>query len=280
MHVSDLKKTATRLRIDILKMIHKASSGHTGGSLSVIDILVALYFGEINGQKVLNCDSEKPDCEDRDYCVLSKGHASPALYAVLAEVGFFPKEELDHFRQINSLLQGHPVIKVPGVCMTTGSLGQGLAVSNGIALSLRIDKKLHRVYCILGDGECQEGQIWEAAMAASHYRLDNLCAFLDFNKLQIDGEVKRVMNIEPIVDKFNAFGWKIIRVTDGHNFDMILDAIDQAWKTVRRPTIIVADTIKGKGVPFAENKVSYHGVALSDEEMEVAVPGLEKEITL
>lgn len=278
MQVSELKKTATRLRIDILKMIHKANSGHPGGSLSVIDILVALYFGEINGQRVLNYDPNKPDFEGRDYCVLSKGHASPALYAVLAEAGFFPKEELGHFRQINSLLQGHPVIKIPGVCMTTGSLGQGLAVSNGIALSLRIDKRPNQVYCILGDGECQEGQVWEAAMASAHYKLDNLCAFLDFNKLQIDGEVAKVMNIEPIVDKFIAFGWKVIRVTDGHNFDMILDAVDQAWKTVRRPTIIVADTIKGKGIPFAENKVSYHGTALSDEEMEVAVPWLEKQV--
>ncbi|MBU1992892.1 MAG: transketolase [Patescibacteria group bacterium] len=278
MTTNELKIKATELRIDILKMINKANSGHPGGSLSAIDIMTALYYGDTDGKPFMKIDSSKPSFEGQDYFVLSKGHAAPALYAVLADKGFFAKEELDHFRQMNSLLQGHPSRKIPGVTMTTGSLGQGLAAADGLAMSLKMDRQPNRVYCMLGDGELQEGEIWESAMTAAHYKLDNLIAFVDKNELQIDGLVKAIMNVDPVAQKFESFGWKVIQVVNGHDMDEVSGAIKKALKVQRQPICIVANTIKGKGVPFAEGKASYHGTPLSDEEMAEAIPLLKKEI--
>lgn len=276
MGINELRKKAAELRIDILKMIHKADSGHTGGSLSAIDLIVALYYGQVDGESILKYDSKKPDWDGQDYFILSKGHAAPALYAVLADKGFFPKDELNHLRQVNSMLQGHPVRRIPGVTMTTGSLGQGLSVANGLAMCLKMDRYPNRVYCMLGDGELQEGQIWEACMSAAHFKLDNLIAIIDKNGLQIDGPVRAIIGIDPLAAKFESFGWKVIRILNGHDFEEILNAFSKARKVQRQPICIIADTIKGKGVPFAEGKVSYHGVALSDGEMAEAIPLLEK----
>jgi transketolase len=277
MNEKELAKKAAELRIDILKMIHKANSGHTGGSLSAIDIITALYYGEVSGEVLMKTDAKKPDWDSQDYFILSKGHAAPALYSVLADKGFFAKEELNHLRQVNSLLQGHVVRKIPGVTMTAGSLGQGLSAANGLAMCLKMDRKPNRVYCMLGDGELQEGQVWEAAMSAAHFKLDNLVAIVDKNELQIDGPTRAIMGIDPLAAKFESFGWKVIQIVDGHDFEEILQAFDKALKVQRQPICIIAHTIKGKGVPFAENKVSYHGVALSEEEMSEAIPLLEKE---
>jgi transketolase len=277
-NIKDLKKKAIQLRIDALSMIHKAKSGHTGGSLSVMDILVALYYGEINGESIMRYDPQKPGWEDQDYMILSKGHASPAIYSILADVGFFDKSELDYFRQVNAMLQGHPVIKIPGITMTTGSLGQGFSSAHGLALSLKLDHKPNKVFTILGDGELQEGIVWETAMAAAHYNSDNLIAFVDNNQLQIDGNTRTIMKVEPIVDKFEAFGWRVIPVKNGHDFEELFFAIEKAFTSSRKPTCIVCNTVKGKGVSFAEGKVGYHGMPLSDEEMAEAIPALEKKL--
>ena len=274
----ELHKKATKLRIECLKAIHKAGSGHTGGSLSVMDILVGLYYGEISGEPIMKFDPKKPGWEDQDYCILSKGHAAPALYAVLADLGFFDPSELDYLRQVNALLQGHPVLKIPGVTMTTGSLGQGFSAAHGLALALKMDRKKNRVFTILGDGELEEGIVWETAMAAAHYKSDNLIAFIDNNELQIDGFTRSVMNVDPIVDKFESFGWRTIPVNNGHDFEELLGAIDKALFTARKPTCIVCKTVKGKGVTFAERNASYHGVALSTQEMEEAIPALERQL--
>ena len=259
---------ANTLRIDIIKMLEKSKSGHPGGSLSACEILTALYFKE------MNIDPKNPKKDDRDRFVLSKGHGAPVLYAALAEKGYFPKEELSSLRKIDSMLQGHPDMKgTPGVDMTTGSLGQGLSAANGMALASKLDNKGYRVYALLGDGEVQEGIIWEAAMFAAHYKLDNLTVFIDHNGLQIDGRNKDVMNIEPIDEKFKAFGWHTISI-DGHDFQEIFNAIDQAKKVEGKPTIIIAKTIKGKGVSFMENQVGWHGNAPSKEEAEKAIKEL------
>lgn len=264
----DLERIANNMRIDIINMLSESKSGHPGGSLSACEIVAALYFKE------MNIDPKNPHWEDRDRFVLSKGHGAPVLYAALAERGYFPKEELNHLRKINSMLQGHPDMKgIPGVDMTTGSLGQGLAAANGMALAGKIDKKDYRVYALIGDGESQEGIIWEAAMLAAHYKLDNLTVFLDHNGLQIDGPNEEVMNIEPIDDKFKAFGWNVINI-DGHSFEEILKAIDEAKNTKGKPTMIVAKTIKGKGVSFMENQVGWHGKAPSEEEAKKAIDEL------
>lgn len=293
MRLSQLKKKATELRIDTLNMISKAGSGHTGGSMSVMDILVALYYGtgssvDPSGNAVggfgKSCVGRgrgkfgEAKEEDKDYIILSKGHACPAQYAILADQGYFPKEELGHLRQVGALLQGHPTVKIPGIAVATGSLGQGFAAAHGIALALKLDKRDNKVFVVLGDGELQEGLIWETAMSASHYNSDNLIAIIDNNGLQIDGPTRAVMNVDPIQDKFESFGWKVIRVLDGHNFEQLLEAIDKARRVERRPVCIWCKTIKGKGVPFAENKASYHGVALSREELKVANEELEKSI--
>ena len=270
--ITELKKIAANVRINALTAVHSAASGHPGGSLSISDVLTLLYF------EVLNIDPKNPDNPDRDRFVLSKGHCSPALYGVLAERGFFPKEDMPLFRKTGSYLQGHPDMKsVPGVDMSSGSLGQGICVANGMALAGKIDNKSYRVYTILGDGELEEGQVWEAAMYAPHYKLDNLTAFVDFNGLQIDGDISEVMSPLPIDDKFRAFGWNVI-VCDGHDFEALLTAIESAKNTKGKPTVIILKTVKGKGVSFMENQAGWHGVAPNDEQFEIAIKELNEEL--
>jgi transketolase len=267
--ITFLKKQAKFVRIEILKMLALAGSGHTGGSLSSADIVTALYFSKMRYRP------DEPNWKERDRFILSKGHAAPLLYAVLAMAGFFDISMLKTLRKLGSPLQGHPCSRVlPGVEISTGSLGQGLSISNGIAIGLKIDKLSSRVYCLLGDGEIQEGQVWEAAMTAAHYRLDNLCAIVDHNGLQIDGPVSKVKAIEPVASKWRAFGWHVIEV-DGHNMEEILNAFDEAEKVKEKPTMIIAHTVKGKGVSFFEGKVEYHGVAPTHEELEKALKELE-----
>lgn len=267
--VKELAKIATNVRKNILTAVYCANSGHPGGSLSSADILTVLYF------EIMNIDPENPKWEDRDRFVLSKGHCAPALYGVLAERGFFPKEEVKNFRCVNSYLQGHPDMKnVPGVDMSTGSLGQGFSAANGMAISAKITGKKYRVYTILGDGELQEGQIWEAAMFAAHYKLDNITAFVDFNGLQIDGEIVKVMNPLPIDEKFKAFGWNVMNI-DGHNYNEIYNATMEAQKVKDKPTVIIAKTVKGKGVSFMENVASWHGTAPKQEQYEKAIEELD-----
>ena len=268
--IVELSTTATIIRKNIIEMVYRAQSGHPGGSLSCTDILTALYFD------IMNVDPSNPKWNERDRFVLSKGHASPALYSTLAERGFFSKEELSRFRQIDSFLQGHPDMKnVPGVDMSTGSLGQGISAACGMALSAKLDKKTFRVYALLGDGEIEEGQVWEASMAAAHYKLDNLTAFLDHNGLQIDGKITEVMSPEPVDKKFEAFGWNVI-VIDGHNFEQIIKAVEQAKNTKDKPSIIIANTIKGKNVSFMENNVSWHGNAPNEEQRNTAISDFDK----
>lgn len=255
----DLKAISKEVRKDILLQVYSANSGHPGGSLSCADILTSIYFDLI---------------EEGDKVVLSKGHAAPALYAVLAEKGFFSKDELPNLRKLGSILQGHPSSRyTPGVDVSSGSLGQGLSVANGIALSFKLDKKPNHVYAILGDGEIQEGQIWEAAMSASHYKLNNVIAFLDYNKLQIDGSNDEVMTVSPVDKKFEAFGWYVQEI-DGHNFEEIIAAVNNAKKS-DRPSMIIANTIKGKGVSFMENEASWHGKAPNKEQYEEAIKDIE-----
>jgi len=264
-----LKDKARQLRIEIVKMLTKAGSGHTGGSLSAADIVTALYFYKMKH------DPQNPQWKERDRFVLSKGHAAPVLYAVLALSGYFDKSLLGSLRRLNSPLQGHPCCKsIPGIEVSTGSLGQGLSVANGMALGLRLERILSRVYCLLGDGEIQEGQIWEAAMTAAHYKIDNLCAIVDHNNLQIDGYCSDVMNVEPIEDKFIAFGWNVFTI-DGHDMHEIINALDEAERIKEKPTMIVANTVKGKGVSIFEGKVQYHGMAPTHEELEIALKELK-----
>lgn len=267
--IDKLKKVSVEVRKNIIKMVTEASSGHPGGSLSAVEILVSLYFNK------MNIDVNNPDDLNRDRFVLSKGHASPLLYSILAERGFIKKEDLMTFRKINSRLQGHPNMReVPGVDMSTGSLGQGMSCAIGMALASRLDKKDYRVFVLLGDGEIEEGQVWEASMAASFYKLNNLIAFLDYNGLQIDGALSEVMSPEPIADKFRAFGWNVLEI-DGHDFNKILDSIDIAYDSQDKPTMIVCKTIKGKGVSFMENQVAWHGTAPNKEQCEKALLELE-----
>ncbi len=266
----ELKLHATHIRQGIIEAVHSAKSGHPGGSLSSADIMTVLYFEE------MRVKPEEPKWADRDRFVLSKGHCSPALYATLAERGFFPKEDLKTFRHIDSYLQGHPEMKkVPGVDMSTGSLGQGISAANGMALAGKLDNKDYRVYALLGDGELEEGQVWEAAMFAAHYKLDNLTAFLDFNGLQIDGDITKVMNPTPVDQKYEAFGWHVITI-DGHDYDAIRGAIAEAKTVKGKPTMIIAKTIKGKGVSFMENQAGWHGNAPNDEQYETAMADLTK----
>jgi len=263
-----LKEKSNAIRRHIIEMLHKSGSGHPGGSLSAADIVTVLYFKE------MKIDPKNPKWEDRDRFVLSKGHAAPVLYAALAEKGYFEIEELSKLRKIDSMLQGHPDMKgTPGVEMSTGSLGQGFSAASGMAIAGKLDNKDYRVYVLLGDGELQEGIIWETAMSAAHYKLDNLTAILDFNKLQIDGFNKEVMSIDPVTDKFKAFGWQVIEI-DGHNYEEIIEAIQRAKETKDQPTIIIAHTIKGKGVSFMENQVGWHGNAPKDEERDQALKEL------
>jgi len=259
-NIEELKQKAVDIRKNIIEIVYNAKSGHPGGSLSIADIMAVLYFNE------LNIDEKNPKWEERDRFILSKGHCAPALYATLALRGYFEESMLKTVRKIDSTLQGHPDMnKIPGVDMTTGSLGQGLSVSNGIALAGKIDNKNYRVYTILGDGELQEGQNWEAFMTASHYKLDNLCVIIDNNNLQIDGKVDEVMNIYPIDEKLKAFGFEVLNI-DGNNIEEILKAFEKAKEIKGKPTAIIAKTTKGKGVSFMENKAEWHGKAPKEEE--------------
>ncbi|MBE6769364.1 MAG: transketolase [Ruminococcaceae bacterium] len=265
----ELQKTATKVRIGIIKGVHAAKAGHPGGSLSCADILTYLYFKE------MNIDPANPKKATRDRFVLSKGHAAPALYSVLAHRGFFPVEELITLRKYDSRLQGHPDMKnIPGVDMSSGSLGQGISTAVGMALSSKHFESGFRVYAVLGDGEIEEGQVWEAAMFAGNKKLDNLIAFVDFNNLQIDGTCDEVNSPSPIDKKFEAFGWNVITI-DGHDFDQIEAAINEAKQVKGKPTAIVAKTVKGKGVSFMENAVNWHGSAPNDEQAQVALEELE-----
>lgn len=259
---------AVRLRQHVVRMVGKAGSGHPGGSLSAADIMAVLYFHE------LRVDPRRPEWPDRDRFILSKGHAAPILYAALAEKGFFPVEELNSLRHLGSRLQGHPDhLRLPGVEMSTGSLGQGLAIGNGLALAGKIDKKTYRVYVLLGDGECQEGMVWEAGMAAAHYKLDNLVAIVDHNGLQIDGPVEQVMSPEPMAPKWEAFGWQVQSV-DGHNPSALAEALETARQVKNKPSMIIAETVKGKGVSFMENQVQWHGTAPKGDQLEQALKEL------
>ncbi|MFH1387255.1 MAG: transketolase [bacterium] len=266
MNKSELAGIAVKLRRHIIEMTCAAASGHPGGSLSAADIITVLYFHK------LKHNPKDPGWIDRDRFVMSKGHAAPVLYAALAESGYFPVEYLKTLRQVGSSLQGHiDMLSLPGIEMSTGSLGQGLSTANGMALAGRLDKKNYRVYCLLGDGECQEGQVWEAAMTSAHYKLDNLTAIVDHNKYQIDGKIEEIKNLAPFADKWKAFGWNVISC-DGHKIEAIIDALDKAEKTRGKPTVIIADTIKGKGVSFMEQSpLDYHGKAPTTEEQTKAI---------
>lgn len=255
-----MNEIARNIRKEIIEITYLAGSGHPGGSLSAVEILVYLYFYK------MKYDSKNPRWEDRDRFILSKGHATPVMYSILAYAGFFPREDLKHFRKLGSHLQGHPsYLEVPGIEASTGSLGMGLSIANGMALAGKLDKKDYRVYVLLGDGEIQEGQIWEASMTSSRHKLDNLTAILDNNNLQIDGKVSDIKNPYPLEDKWRSFGWEVFTI-DGHSFDEIHRAISDAEKVKGKPSIIIAKTIKGKGVSFMENNYEWHGRAPKEEE--------------
>jgi len=260
-----LEEVAKLMRKDIVSMLTESASGHPGGSLSIADIMAVLFFKE------MNIDTSRVNDPDRDRFVLSKGHAAPALYSALARKGYFGVEELSTLRQTGSRLQGHPNMNdLPGIDMSTGSLGQGISAAVGMSLAGKLDKKDYRVYAILGDGELEEGQVWEASMSAAHYKLDNLTAFIDNNGLQIDGNIEDVMNPGPIDKKFEAFGWNVLAI-DGHNYDEIIDAIERAKECKGKPTAIICNTIKGKGVSFMENNAGWHGTAPNKEQCEQAL---------
>ena len=266
--IAFLKEQARIVRVEILKMLTQSGSGHTGGSLSAADIATALYFYKLRHRP------DNPKWEGRDRFILSKGHAAPLLYTVLALTGYFDKSLLGTLRKTGSPLQGHPSSKLlQGVEVSTGSLGQGLSIANGMALGLQLDDSASRVYCLLGDGDIQEGQVWEAAMTAGHYALDNLCAIVDLNELQIDGRCEDVMKITPVAPKWKAFNWHIFEI-DGHNMEEIVSALDEAERIKGKPSVILANTIKGKGVSFFEGKAEYHGLAPTKEELEKALKEL------
>ncbi len=268
--IKDLRRKALEIRKWVIESVYRAGSGHPGGSLSIADVMACLYFHEMRH------NPKDPKWPDRDRLVLSKGHAAPALYAALALAGYFPVEELKNLRKIGHFLQGHPCMKkVPGVDMSTGSLGHGLSVAVGMALAGKLDGKDYRVFVILGDGEVQEGQIWEAANSASHYKLDNIIAILDRNGLQIDGPTEEIMHVEPIAWRWQAFGWDVIEI-DGHDIEEILDTFHEI-KMNEKPTIIIANTIKGKGVSFMEGTLSFHGKPPSEEQYKKAMSELEQE---
>lgn len=277
-HLEYLEEKALKLRIQLLKMLNHVKSGHLGGCLSVIEMLVSVYYGKLPRGKIMTFDPEKPGSEEQDYFVLSKGHASPSWYSVLADCGFFSESELLHFRQANSMLQAYPVNKTPGVVVSSGSPAYGVSSAVGLAMALKMDKKPNHVFCLVGDGELQDGQFWESAMIASQYKLDNLTVMVDLNGLQMDGAVRAVVGVEPVIDKFEAFGWKTTPVNNGHNFEELLLGLERSLETKRRPSVLICRTVKGKGVAFAENKPSYHAEVLSDEEMNEALPILEKRL--
>lgn len=268
MDIKSLEKTAAEIRCGIIKAIHNAGSGHPGGSLSAADIVTALYFDE------MNVDPKDPKMKGRDKFILSKGHAGPVQYSALAVKGYYPMEDFMTLRKLGSKFQGHPDMhKVPGIEMSTGSLGQGISAAGGMALANKLDNDPGRIYVLLGDGEIQEGIVWEALMSAAHYKLDNMVAILDHNGLQIDGKNEDVMTVAPVVEKFQAFGWNVIQI-DGHDFEQILDAFKQARACKGRPTMIVAETIKGKCVSFMENNAGWHGKAPDEEQTKQALAEL------
>lgn len=268
----EMEKNACKVRLYTIEGVFNAKSGHPGGSLSAADIITYLYFKE------MNVDANDPDNEDRDRFVLSKGHCCPALYGALALKGYFPPEEIQVLRHIGAMLQGHPDMKgTPGVDMSSGSLGQGISAACGMALAAKYSKKDYRVYAMLGDGECEEGQVWEAAMFASHYKLDNLCAIVDYNGLQIDGHVADVAGLDKLEEKFASFGFEVITI-DGHNFDEIESAFNKAKTVKGKPTVIIANTIKGKGVSYMENQVGWHGKAPNADEYKIAKAELEEQL--
>ena len=267
--IKSLKKKAINIRKEILTMLSAAGSGHTGGSLSMVEILVTLYHC------VMRHDPKKPDWPDRDIFILSKGHGCPALYTLLADCGYFPKGELATLRKLGTRLQGHPQKGLPGIETSSGSLGQGLSIANGMAMAARLDKRKKRVYCMLGDGELNEGQVWEAIMTAAHYNLDNLCAIVDYNKYCIDGPIEDIMGVEPLPEKWNSFGWHVIDI-DGHNFESLIEAFDKAEKVKGKPSVIIAHTVKGKGVSFIECDNKWHGTTPKKEELAKAIEELDE----
>lgn len=268
--IKSLENIAKKVRINIIEEVYGAKSGHPGSSLSCVEILTVLYFNQ------MNINPENPKMETRDKLVLSKGHASPTLYSVLAQRGYFSIDELKEFRKLGSRLQGHPdVKKTPGVDMSSGSLGQGLSAACGMAIASKLKENNNRIYCILGDGEIEEGQIWEAAMTASHYKLDNLCVIIDNNNLQIDGKIEDVINPYPIDEKFKSFGFEVLKV-NGHSVEELIEAFEEAKNIKNKPTVIIAKTIKGKGVSFMEDKAEWHGKAPSEEEYNQAIEELEE----
>ena len=271
MKIEELREKALLVRQDIIREVYSAGSGHPGGSLSAADIMTTLYF------EVMDVDPADPKKEGRDRFVLSKGHAAPCLYACLAERGYFPKEELVSLRKLGSRLQGHPSVIVPGVEMSTGSLGQGISAAVGMALAGKLDDSKGRIYALLGDGELQEGMVWEAAMAAAHYKLDNLCAVVDHNGLQIDGKNEDVMNVMPIDEKFRAFGWNVVKA-DGHDIEDLLRAFAECKAFKGAPSVIVAETVKGKGVSFMEGQAGWHGKAPNEEQAKQAMEELGGEL--
>lgn len=271
MEIKELEKKTWTIRKDIIKMIAAAGSGHPGGSLSATDVMTVLYFDE------MNVDPASPKKEDRDYFVLSKGHVCPALYAVLARRGYFDPAELITLRKLGSRLQGHPGINkgLPGLEASTGSLGQGLSIAGGFAMAAKLDGKPNRAYCILGDGELDEGNVWEAAMSAAHYKLSNLCAIVDNNGLQIDGALEDVMGLNPLFEKWKSFGWNVIEI-DGHSVQEIKEAFAKARECKDAPSVIIAKTVKGKGVSFMENVAGWHGVAPNEEQEKAALAELDE----
>lgn len=266
MNITELKAMSRTVRSDIVKMTNKAGSGHPGGSLSATDLLVGLYFGGI-----LRVDPSNPEWKDRDRFILSKGHVAPVLYSVLARKGFFPLEELNTLRQLGSILQGHPHKQsTPGLDCSSGSLGQGLSISNGLAIGFRKQGMDSRVYCLLGDGELQEGQIWEAVMTAAQHKLDNVCAMVDYNRVQLDGDLKDIKDLGDLAAKWHDFGWNVIEL-DGHDMEQVIDAYKMAMAFKGKPTVLIANTVKGKGVSFMENDCNWHGVAPNAEQLEKAL---------
>ncbi|MDI6602064.1 MAG: transketolase [Thermoanaerobacteraceae bacterium] len=271
METQELKDICKTIRKDILTMIYEAGSGHPGGSLSAVELMTVLYFGGF-----LRHDPQNPKWEDRDIFILSKGHACPVVYAVLAERGFYPKEYLSTLRRFQSPLQGHPNMhKLPGLESSSGSLGQGLSISNGLAMAYKMDGKPNHVYCLLGDGELDEGSVWEAAMTAAQHMLDNLTAIVDYNRVQLDGPIDEIKELSPMKEKWLSFGWNAIEI-DGHNIDQIKGAYEKAGTTKGKPSVIIAHTVKGKGVSFMENKADWHGKAPNDEEYMAAIKEIEE----
>lgn len=265
--IDALKKKALQYRKEILETLNKAGSGHPGGSLSAVEILISLYDYKMNHRPA------DPSWEDRDRLIVSKGHITPGVYVTLADHGYFPKEELKRFRKFGSILQGHVHRKVPGVEFNTGSLGHGLSVANGMAMGAKLNKKKFKVYCLLGDGEIQEGSVWEAAMSAAHYKLDNVCAIVDYNKVQENGPVSEIKNLEPLAEKWRSFGWEVAEVRD-HQFEDMIKALDAFDKVKGKPYVIIAHTVKGKGVSFMEMDRNWHGKAPNDEQLAKALKEL------